>query len=79
MKQKNQLLKLSNNSHLDSLGYLYQSVTEKYNFKGNQHEGKITGLAAFGKNSQAVEILSNYINIADGKVSLRYTKNKNHI
>lgn len=68
--------RLASYSNLDSLGYLYQAVTERYNFKGNQHEGKITGLAAFGKSSAAVQLLSNYIDIQDGIVRINYTKNK---
>jgi len=70
------MLRLSSTSSLDSLGYLYQSVTERYNFKGNQHEGKITGLAAFGKQSAAVEVLSNFVRVQDGRVSINYAKSK---
>ena len=70
------MVRLSSTSSLDSLGYLYQAVTERYNFKGNQHEGKITGLAAFGKHSAAVEVLSNFVRIQDGRVSMNYAKSK---
>jgi|694.fasta_scaffold97536_3 carbamoyltransferase len=70
-------LRVSSTSKLDSLGYLYQAVTERYNFKGNQHEGKITGLAAFGKMSFAAEILSRYIEIEDGKLTINFAKSRN--
>ncbi|MFM1951230.1 MAG: hypothetical protein RJA33_24 [Actinomycetota bacterium] len=66
--------RLAKSSNLDSLGYLYQAVTEKYNFKGNQHEGKITGLAAFGKSSEAVDILKKYIVVENGLVKIQYSK-----
>ena len=56
---------------------MYQTVTERYNFKGNQHEGKITGLAAFGQMSAAVEILSRHIQIQDGKLTIDFAKNLN--
>jgi carbamoyltransferase len=56
---------------LDSLGHLYSAVTERYNFQANKHEGKITGLAAFGKHSSAVEVLSEHIDIYEGKLSIR--------
>jgi carbamoyltransferase len=66
--------RISSSSKLDSLGYLYQAVTEKYNFKGNQHEGKITGLAAFGQMSAAVEILWRHIQIQDGQLTIDFAK-----
>lgn len=69
--------RISCSSKLDSLGYLYQAVTEKYNFKGNQHEGKITGLAAYGQMSEAVEVLSRYIQIQDGRLTINFAKNRN--
>ena len=61
-------------SSFDSLGYLYEAVTSKYNFKPNQHEGKITGLAAFGAWSEAVEILSSHITILNGSLEISYAK-----
>jgi carbamoyltransferase len=53
-------------SALDSLGNLYSAVTNRYNFKPGQHEGKITGLAAYGSYSRAVEILFRHIQIING-------------
>jgi carbamoyltransferase len=55
---------------LDSLGALYTSVTEKYNFRQGSHEGKITGLAALGSYSEAVEILSQFISVKNGNVKV---------
>lgn len=71
---RGRLQRLSTNSSFDSLGYLYEAVTSKYNFKPNQHEGKITGLAAYGAKSQAVEILSAHIRILDGHLDIDYAK-----
>jgi carbamoyltransferase len=51
---------------LDSLGYLYSAVTKAYNFKPVRHEGKITGLAAYGRHSAAVDILLRYVSVKDG-------------
>jgi carbamoyltransferase len=61
---------------LDSLGTLYSAVTAKYNFKPNQHEGKITGLAAFGSHSRAVEYLMDYVSVSEGKITINYFKSK---
>ena len=55
---------------LDSLGLLYSAVTRRYNFIGGKHEGKITGLAAYGGNSGAIDVLLDHIKVKNGKVSL---------
>ena len=68
--------KLTSISQLDSLGTLYSAVTLKYNFKPNQHEGKITGLAAFGSYSRAADFLLKNVKVSNGKVELNYFKNK---
>jgi carbamoyltransferase len=59
---------------LDSLGLLYSAVTRRYDFKSGRHEGKITGLAAYGSYSQAVDLLLNAITICDGRLELKYAK-----
>jgi len=61
-------------SSLDSLGLLYSAVTNKYNFTRSKHEGKITGLAAYGNYSTAVSILLNHIEINNGIIRLKYLK-----
>lgn len=55
---------------LDSLGAMYSAVTEKYNFRQGSHEGKITGLAALGAYSEAVEILSQHIVVNNGNIKI---------
>ena len=62
-------------THLDSLGHLYSCVTSHYGFKKSRHEGKITGLAAYGEYSGAVEILTQAIQIENGTIKLKYVKN----
>jgi carbamoyltransferase len=52
--------KLLKNSTPDSLGQMYGITTEICGFKKNRHEGKITGLAAFGKPICANLIVQQY-------------------
>jgi carbamoyltransferase len=56
---------------VDSLGNLYSAVTERYNFKAGKHEGKITGLAAYGGYSEACDILLNYVSVVNGIPEIR--------
>ena len=51
---------------INSFGHLYAAVTDRYNFRPLKHEGKITGLAAFGNNSPALELLLNYLEVKNG-------------
>ena len=48
LKQQNEIRLVNYKSYLKSLGQLYAVTTEILGFKSNRHEGKITGLAAFG-------------------------------
>ncbi len=53
----------------NSLGQMYAIVTEICGFKRNRHEGKITGLAAYGKPLSGNEICSLYsVNKKNGKI-----------
>tara|TARA_B110001450_G_scaffold243038_1_gene253942 strand:+ start:9987 stop:11798 length:1812 start_codon:yes stop_codon:yes gene_type:complete len=45
---------LHSNSYAESVGVFYSNVTEILGFKANRHEGKITGLAAFGEDTKLV-------------------------
>lgn len=48
----------------DSVGWFYSQITHTLGFKMHRHEGKITGLAAFGKkNSPAYHILKKSIDV----------------
>ena len=62
-------------SRLDSLGHLYREVTGYYGHTKSRHEGKITGLAAYGKYSKAVDILNQFVKIKNGRVSFNYSHN----
>lgn len=55
---------------MDSIGRLYSAVTHRYNFKHNSHEGKITGLAAFGDGGPALDFLLSEVVVKDGAISL---------
>jgi carbamoyltransferase len=77
IKMKNERMrKLARFSSLDSLGLLYAAVTKKYNFKPLHHEGKITGLAAYGKYSSMVDELLKFVIVENGQISLKYSKNR---
>ena len=60
----------------DSLGYFYSAVTKRYNFKVSQHEGKITGLAALGNSSPALQYLLSFVGNADGLPKIKLPKSK---
>jgi carbamoyltransferase len=49
-----------------SLGYMYSAVTNRYNFKPGVHEGKITGLAAYGDGGAALDFMLRKVVIQDG-------------
>lgn len=59
---------------LDSLGKLYNAVTSRYGFEPMKHDGKITGLAAYGSYSAAVMLLMKYIKVQNGNVKIVRTK-----
>ncbi len=46
--KKEKIEKIYSSSDLDSLGYYYGRITVALGFKPHRHEGKITGLAAYG-------------------------------
>lgn len=58
--------KLARFRELSSFGHLYAAVTERYNFKPLKHEGKITGLAAFGSSSPALDLFLRFLEVKDG-------------
>jgi carbamoyltransferase len=58
----------------DSLGGLYSAITRRYNFKASQHEGKITGLAAYGQSSAAFDFLRGHVSVVNGVPEIEYVK-----
>jgi carbamoyltransferase len=51
----------------DSIGNYYAYVTHLCGFQAHKHEGKITGLAAYGRNSYA-DLLRDFIRYEAGKI-----------
>lgn len=49
----------------DSLGWFYQSFTEFLGFKPNNHEGKLMGLAPYGKNDDEINSKVNKLLMTD--------------
>ena len=52
-----QLNELIRQTEHNSIGQIYAAVTEYLGFKPNRHEGKITGLAAYGDPEKTLSIL----------------------
>lgn len=55
-----------------SLGYMYSAVTNRYNFKPSSHEGKITGLAAFGSGGLVLDFMLSKIEIQSGVPNFKF-------
>ena len=65
----NKIKKIKGFSELRSYGAFYGSITSLLGFKADRHEGKITGLAAYGKNTNLVKLLRKYINFKNGSIN----------
>jgi len=52
----------------DSLGFFYARITGLLGFKPNRHEGKITGLAAFGSHKKTIKIMKKMIDFKNKKL-----------
>ncbi|MFC1888532.1 carbamoyltransferase [Thermodesulfobacteriota bacterium] len=55
-----------------SPGQVYSEVTHLLGFKRNRHEGKITGLAAYGDEKKAGDQFLRYMNLDNGGTSFSY-------
>jgi len=55
-------------SDLKSLGAFYGQITGLLGFTPDRHEGKITGLAAYGKHTDLVENFFSLIHFKDGEI-----------
>lgn len=53
---------------IDSLGYFYGRITKLLNFSPNRHEGKVTGLAAFGSPDKHLPFMEKMIRISKGNI-----------
>lgn len=54
-----------------SLGNIYSHVTKQLGYKVSRHEGKITGLAAFGSPGKGLKLLSDMVSVANGEIAFR--------
>lgn len=55
-------------SAFDGLGFLYGQITFYLGFTPHKHEGKITGLAAFGNYKKTIQIFKNIVKVKNGKI-----------
>lgn len=62
------LKKLYSSSSADSLGFFYGRITGLLGFKPCRHEGKITGLAAYGNPKKAIHLMRKMINYKNGHI-----------
>src|SRR3989344_2357975 len=63
-----ELTELSCNFTFDGLGFFYGQITEYLGFKPHRHEGKVTGLAAYGDPKKCLHIMRQMIRVKDGKI-----------
>ncbi|HCK4566086.1 TPA: carbamoyl transferase, partial [Pseudomonas aeruginosa] len=59
---------LQRETSVDSLGYFYGRITRLLGFKPNRHEGKITGLAAFGDAEKLLPLMNDMIRLENGRL-----------
>ncbi len=67
-KRKNCLKKILSIPSNDSLGFFYARITGLLGFKPNRHEGKITGLAAYGDSRKTLSLMKKMISIKKDKL-----------
>ena len=63
-------IEISSTPTIDSLGYFYGSITKLLGFKPHQHEGKILGLAAFGRKTKVIKQISQMISFNKNQIIL---------
>ena len=76
---KKKIKKIIGFSELRSYGAFYGSITSLLGFTSDKHEGKVTGLAAYGKKTKLLNTFKKYINFKNGKINtsknfIPYTK-----
>lgn len=55
-------------SLFNSLGFFYSYITKYLGFTPDRHEGKVTGLAAYGDAKKTINVLKKIINYHNGKI-----------
>ncbi len=63
------LFLIESNSTYNSLGYFYSNITKSLGFSAEKHEGKVTGLAAYGKKTKLIEYFETFIKFKNKKFS----------
>ena len=58
---KGNLSEITSSPTIDSMGYFYGSITKLLGFKPHQHEGKILGLAAYGRHLKVIKEIKDMI------------------
>lgn len=71
---KSKLQEVACDYSFDSLGYFYGQITTLLGYKAAQHEGKITGLAAYGDPSKCLSIMRQMVNVKKGKIYGQHNK-----
>jgi carbamoyltransferase len=69
--ENGRLIRLNSVDSFNSLGNFYSYITHLCGFKAENHEGKVTGLAAIGKPTY-VKILREFIGFDERKGQIRY-------
>ncbi len=73
--EKNYFKRKSFLTTFDSLGYFYGNITRALGFKSERHEGKVTGLAAFGKKTNLIKYFQEFIKINNNSYEIIFGKN----
>ena len=58
-------------STFDGLGFLYGQITHYLGFTPHKHEGKVTGLAAFGNYKKTIKIFRKIVNFEKGTIKCK--------
>lgn len=64
--ENGEIVRLAAIDQKDSLGNIYSAITRQLGYKISRHEGKITGLAGFGKPDEGEPILTACMRFEDG-------------
>ena len=67
-KKTHTLKKLFSSNSIDSLGYFYARITGLLGYKPNRHEGKITGLAAYGDPKVANKLMKKMVHFDGSEI-----------
>lgn len=63
------IVEIKRQSEIVSIAQIYAAATEFLGFKPNRHEGKITGLAAYGSKSNNLDHFSSLYKVIDGCIT----------